>query len=81
MPFILNDTELERKQMAHTPLSHAIGDRLDVFEHGSWRPCVLIKLAEYVGKSGPGYYAAYDPPSPNCSSFWVNDRILRERGA
>lgn len=62
-----------------TVLAHKPGDRLEVFEYGAWKPCVILSVASYVGKSGPGYYAAYEPPSDRCSSFWTNDRVLRER--
>lgn len=60
-------------------LEHKPGNKLECFERGNWVPCVLIKVATYVGRSGPGYYAAYDPPNPNCASFWINDRMLRAR--
>lgn len=61
------------------PLAHKPGSKLEVFENGRWVRCVLIRVADYVGKSGPGYYAAYDPPRASCSSFWCNDRVLRVR--
>ena len=64
---------MERK---HTP-----GQKLEVFEHGRWLPCAILGPATYVGKSGPGYYAAYDPPRPDCASFWCHDGILRYRAA
>jgi hypothetical protein len=61
-------------------MKHAPGERLEVFENGHWHPCVITSIADYVGKSGAGYYAAYDTPRERCSSFWCYDRILRERG-
>lgn len=60
-------------------LKYSPGALLDVFENGRWVHCVILRIAEYVGKSGPGYYAAHDPPSPSCASFWCNDRMLRSR--
>lgn len=60
-------------------LKHRPGDKLEVFERGSWVPCVILSIAGYAGKSGPGYYASYDPRRDSCSSFWCNDRVLRFR--
>jgi hypothetical protein len=60
-------------------LQHKPNDHLECFQNGRWVPCIILKVASYVGKSGPGYYAAYDPPSESCDSFWVNDRMLRQR--
>lgn len=62
-------------------LAHKPGDRLEVFERGEWVPCVILRVASYVGKSGPGYYASYDPPSDRCASFWCSDRALRGRSS
>lgn len=60
--------------------AHKPGDRLEVFDsNGRWVPCVLTSLAGYAGKSGPGYYASYDPGNPQCTTFWTNDRMLRPR--
>lgn len=67
--------------MKRAPLKHAPGDKLECFDAGRWVPCVILSIATYVGKSGPGYYASYDPASDRCSSFWTNDRMLREREA
>jgi hypothetical protein len=58
---------------------HKPGSRLEVFEHGRWVPCIILKVASYSGRSGPGYYAAYDPANPHCSEFWCHDRVLRAR--
>lgn len=60
-------------------LQHKPGDRLEVFERGQYVPCVILSIAGYAGKSGSGYYAAYDPPRPECASFWVGDQHLRDR--
>lgn len=60
-------------------LQYKPGNKLEVFENGNWKPCVLIKIATYVGRGGPGYDAAYDPPNERCASFWCNDPVLRQR--
>jgi hypothetical protein len=61
------------------PLKYKPGDKLECFDMGQWFPCVILSVASYAGKSGPGYYASYDPVSDRCRSFWTNDRMLRER--
>lgn len=65
--------------MTSRTLQYKVGDKLEHYENGRWVPCVIIQIAQYVGKSGPGYYAAYDPPRISCSSFWTHDRALRLR--
>ena len=66
------DSGSGRKSLQYKP-----GDKLLKFERGNWVPCIIIKIASYVGKSGPGYYAAYDPPRESCSEFWTCDRFLK----
>lgn len=60
-------------------LDHKPGDKLEVRAGSQWIPCIILSIATYVGKSGPGYYAGYDPASQSCASFWCNDRVLRRR--
>ena len=56
------------------------GDKVFVSETPSRKvAAIIMREASYVGKSGPGYYASYDPPVAQCSSFWVHDRILELR--
>jgi hypothetical protein len=61
--------------------AYRVGDKLECFDAGLWLPCIIQQIAPYVGKSGPGYYATYDPRDPSCGTFWVNDRMLRARTA
>jgi hypothetical protein len=61
-------------------LKYTPGDKLECFDvNGRWVHCVIVSIATYVGKSGPGYYARYDPTRDGCRSFWTNDRMIRER--
>jgi len=52
------------------------GDILETFVRGEWHPCIVLKIAKYVGRSGPGYYAAPFPYDPS-REFWTCDRFLR----
>lgn len=60
-------------------LQHKPNDKLEVFDRGQWVPCTILSIASYIGRSGPGYYASYDPPRADCAEFWCNDRCLRHR--